>query len=130
MLAYYRADQMPAVVEAHERLRRELDVLGVEPSKQTRDLYQQILRQDPALDLPKGPRVSSADMTNTNTSLDEEIEPVEPRQDSEAASAAGPHDEPEADSEEGATPGIVNKFENVNAPGGYFGNVFNNRGDQ
>jgi DNA-binding SARP family transcriptional activator len=128
MLAYYRADQMPAVVEAHERLRRELDVLGVEPAKQTRDLYQQILRQDPALDLPKGPHMSCADITNTDISLDEQVDPVEPMQDRDP-SASGPHDEPEPNSEGGVTPGIVNKFENVNAPGGYFGNVFNDRGD-
>lgn len=55
MIAHYRAGQQAAALEVYVRLRRTLDAkLGVQPSGRIERLYQQILNQDPSLDLPTG----------------------------------------------------------------------------
>jgi DNA-binding SARP family transcriptional activator/ABC-type transport system substrate-binding protein/streptogramin lyase len=54
MLALYRAGRQPEALRIYSDARKRLvDELGIEPSQQLRDLEQAILRQDPALDLPR-----------------------------------------------------------------------------
>ena len=53
MLALYRAGRQAEALETYQAARRALvDELGIEPGRTLRELHQQILRQDPALDLP------------------------------------------------------------------------------
>ncbi|TMM11168.1 MAG: hypothetical protein E6F98_11540 [Actinobacteria bacterium] len=52
MLALYRAGRQADALEIYRATRAALaDELGLEPGRELRDLHQQILRQDPALDL-------------------------------------------------------------------------------
>jgi DNA-binding SARP family transcriptional activator len=52
LIAYYRGGRQGEAVLAYRRIReRLLSELGVEPGQDLRDLYQEILRQDPRLDL-------------------------------------------------------------------------------
>lgn len=52
MLALYRCGRQAEALEAYQDARRALvDELGIEPGRELRDLHQQILNQDPALDL-------------------------------------------------------------------------------
>jgi DNA-binding SARP family transcriptional activator len=56
MLALYRAGRQAEALEAYQSARGVLvDELGIEPGPRLRDLHQQILTQDPALDLPAAP---------------------------------------------------------------------------
>ena len=56
MLALYRAGRQAEALEAYQSARVALvDELGIEPGQRLRELHQQILRQDPALDLPTVP---------------------------------------------------------------------------
>ncbi len=53
MLAFYRAGRQAEALETYQAARSALvDELGIEPGRPLRELHQQILRQDPALDLP------------------------------------------------------------------------------
>jgi class 3 adenylate cyclase/DNA-binding SARP family transcriptional activator len=53
MLALYRAGRQAEALEAYQAARSALvDELGIEPAHRLRELHQQILTQDPALDLP------------------------------------------------------------------------------
>jgi class 3 adenylate cyclase/DNA-binding SARP family transcriptional activator/tetratricopeptide (TPR) repeat protein len=53
MLAFYRAGRQAEALEAYQNARSSLvDELGIEPGRPLRELHQQILRQDPDLDLP------------------------------------------------------------------------------
>ncbi|MEP6813253.1 MAG: BTAD domain-containing putative transcriptional regulator, partial [Actinomycetota bacterium] len=53
MLAFYRAGRQAEALGAYKAARTALvDELGIEPGRQLRELHQQILQQDPALDLP------------------------------------------------------------------------------
>jgi DNA-binding SARP family transcriptional activator/tetratricopeptide (TPR) repeat protein len=53
MLALYRSVRQAEALEAYQAARRALvEGLGIEPSRQLRDLHQAILRQDGALELP------------------------------------------------------------------------------
>jgi class 3 adenylate cyclase len=53
LLAFYRAGRQAEALEAYQAARSALvDELGIEPGRPLRELHQQILRQDPALDLP------------------------------------------------------------------------------
>ena len=53
MLAFYRAGRQAEALEAYQAARSVLvDELGIEPGRPLRELHQQILRQDRALDLP------------------------------------------------------------------------------
>ncbi|PWU20186.1 MAG: hypothetical protein C5B48_12805, partial [Candidatus Rokuibacteriota bacterium] len=55
MLTLYRCGREAEALEAYQEGRRAVvDELGIEPSRQLRELQQAILRQDPALDLPGG----------------------------------------------------------------------------
>jgi DNA-binding SARP family transcriptional activator len=52
MLALYRSGRQAEALEAYNAARRALvDELGIEPSREVRELHQAILNQDPALDL-------------------------------------------------------------------------------
>jgi DNA-binding SARP family transcriptional activator/tetratricopeptide (TPR) repeat protein len=52
MLALYRSGRQGEALEAYQAARRALvDELGIEPSRELRELHQRILNQDPALDL-------------------------------------------------------------------------------
>jgi DNA-binding SARP family transcriptional activator len=54
MLALYRSARQAEALDAYRSARRELsEELGLEPSEELKRLEQAILRQDPALDLPK-----------------------------------------------------------------------------
>jgi hypothetical protein len=56
MLALYRSGRQVEALEAYQETRRVLvEELGIEPGAGLRDLEQAILRQDPALDLPRSP---------------------------------------------------------------------------
>ena len=56
MLALYRGGRQSDALDAYRRLRAVLaDELGVDPSRESRDLEGAILRQDAALDLPRPP---------------------------------------------------------------------------
>ncbi len=56
MLALYRAGRQAEALEAYQAARSVLvDELGIEPGPRLRDLHQQILTQDAALDLPAAP---------------------------------------------------------------------------
>jgi DNA-binding SARP family transcriptional activator len=53
MLALYRSGRQAEALEAYQSARGALvSDLGLEPGRELRDLHQQILKQDPALDLP------------------------------------------------------------------------------
>ena len=53
LLALYRAGRQAEALEAYQAARNALvDELGIEPGQRLRELHQQILTQDPALDLP------------------------------------------------------------------------------
>ena len=53
MLALYRAGRQAEALDAYQAARAALvDELGIEPGQRLRELHQQILTQDPALDLP------------------------------------------------------------------------------
>ena len=53
MLALYRAGRQAEALAAYQDARRALvDELGIEPGPRLRELHQQVLNQDPALDLP------------------------------------------------------------------------------
>jgi class 3 adenylate cyclase/DNA-binding SARP family transcriptional activator len=53
MLAFYRAGRQAEALSAYQAARIALvDELGIEPGRPLRELHQQILQQDPALDLP------------------------------------------------------------------------------
>ena len=55
MLALYRSGRQAESLEAFQDARRALvDELGIEPSRELRELHQAILRQDPDLDLREG----------------------------------------------------------------------------
>ena len=59
MLALYRSGRQAEALEAYQDARRTLtDELGIEPGRELRDLQQQILNQDPALDPPPAALVS------------------------------------------------------------------------
>ncbi len=59
MLALYRSDRQADALDAYRRGRQALlDKLGLQPGPELRRLEQQILDQDPALDLPAQGRVS------------------------------------------------------------------------
>ena len=52
MLALYRSGRQAEALDAYQEARRALvDELGIEPSRELRELHQAILNQDPALDL-------------------------------------------------------------------------------
>jgi DNA-binding SARP family transcriptional activator len=54
MLALYRSARHPEALDTYRAARRELsEELGLEPSEELRRLEQAILRQDPALELPR-----------------------------------------------------------------------------
>jgi class 3 adenylate cyclase len=54
MLALYRSGRQAEALEAYQAARTALvDGLGIEPGRELRELHQQLLRQDPALDLPR-----------------------------------------------------------------------------
>ena len=55
MLALYRAGRQADALEAARRGRQVLDVLGLEPDPQLRELERAILNQDPGLDPPRLP---------------------------------------------------------------------------
>jgi class 3 adenylate cyclase/tetratricopeptide (TPR) repeat protein len=58
MLACYRAGRQAEALETYQAARSAfVDELGIEPGRPLRELHQQILRQDPALDLPARERV-------------------------------------------------------------------------
>ena len=60
MLALYRSGRQAEALEAFEDARRALvDELGIEPSRELRDLQRAILNQDPGLDLRSGPTAES-----------------------------------------------------------------------
>jgi predicted ATPase len=53
MLSLYRCARQAEALESYQQARRALvGELGIEPSRQLRELHQAILNQDPALDLP------------------------------------------------------------------------------
>ena len=57
MLALYRSGRQTEALQAYQDARRELvDQVGIEPGPALRRLEQQILDQDPALDLPRSAR--------------------------------------------------------------------------
>ncbi|HEY2542506.1 MAG TPA: BTAD domain-containing putative transcriptional regulator [Gaiellaceae bacterium] len=54
MLALYRSGRQAEALEAYRAARDAfMDEIGIEPGRELRDLHQQILRQDPALDRPR-----------------------------------------------------------------------------
>jgi len=56
MLALYRSGRHAEALEAYRRARATLvEDLGIEPSRELRELQQAVLRQDPTLDLAAGP---------------------------------------------------------------------------
>jgi DNA-binding SARP family transcriptional activator len=55
MLALYRASRHAEALQVYRAARRDLVELGLEPSRELRDLEQAILRQDPSLDLDEPP---------------------------------------------------------------------------
>ena len=56
MLALYRSGRQEEALRVYVETRKRLvDELGLEPGQRLRDLEQAILRQDPALDLPRSP---------------------------------------------------------------------------
>ena len=64
MLALYRASRQAEALEAYQAARSALvDELGIEPGRGLRDLHQQILTQDPALDVPARKRPERAEPT-------------------------------------------------------------------
>ena len=55
MLALYQAGRQADALEAYQAARSALvEELGIEPGRRLRELHQQILSQDPALDLAAG----------------------------------------------------------------------------
>jgi DNA-binding SARP family transcriptional activator/ABC-type branched-subunit amino acid transport system substrate-binding protein/streptogramin lyase len=60
MLSLYRAGRQAEALEAYRKARRQLDELGIEPSRELRELEQAVLRQDPALDAPRRGTLSSS----------------------------------------------------------------------
>ncbi len=62
MLALYRSGRQAEALEVYQSARVALvDGLGIEPGPELRELHQQVLIQDPALDLPapkRPPRAS------------------------------------------------------------------------
>ena len=57
MLALYRSGRQAEALEAYRAAReRFMDELGLEPGRELRELHQQILRQDAALDVARAPR--------------------------------------------------------------------------
>ncbi len=59
LVALYRSGRQADALACYSEFRRRLDdELGIEPSPQLRELERQILRQDPALDLPAAMAVS------------------------------------------------------------------------
>jgi len=78
MLALYRSGRQAEALEAYRAARDVfMDELGIEPGRELRDVHQQVLRQDPALDLapraapppPPPAPVSTAMMRKTVTVL-------------------------------------------------------------
>jgi class 3 adenylate cyclase len=60
MLALYRSGRQAEALEAYQSARTTLvDELGLEPGRELRELHQQLLRQDPALDRPAAARPES-----------------------------------------------------------------------
>lgn len=82
-LALYRSGRQADALDAFQRLRSLLDEqLGVEPSAELRELYQRMLKQDPALDWssPSGSstagRAGAAGAANTDTDTGGEAAPA------------------------------------------------------
>ncbi|MFQ5426893.1 MAG: BTAD domain-containing putative transcriptional regulator, partial [Gaiellales bacterium] len=62
ILALYRAGRQAEALETYRETRRILaDELGVDPTRELRDLEQAILRQDASLDLPQAPSTQRSD---------------------------------------------------------------------
>src|SRR5262245_3144474 len=59
MLALYRSGRQADALAAYRETRATLDELGIEPSAALRSLEQQMLRQDPGLDLAAAPVTAS-----------------------------------------------------------------------
>src|SRR3954447_13171103 len=65
MLALYRSGRQADALEAYQRARSALvDEVGVEPGPELRHLHDEILRQDPALDLPPRERAGRPVITS------------------------------------------------------------------
>jgi DNA-binding SARP family transcriptional activator len=61
MLALYRSGRQAEALDAYAEARRALvEELGIEPSREVRELHQAILEQDPGLDLPTTPEPTVA----------------------------------------------------------------------
>jgi DNA-binding SARP family transcriptional activator len=71
MLALYRSGRQAEALAVYDSTRRALvDDLGIEPSRELRELHQAILNQDPALDL----LVADVDSTGRGTFVGREVE--------------------------------------------------------
>jgi predicted ATPase/DNA-binding SARP family transcriptional activator len=82
MLGLYRSGRQAEALDAYQAARSTLvDELGIEPSRELRELHQAILNQDPALELPscspqpdtEETRVPAADEVPLRTTLDREV---------------------------------------------------------
>ncbi|MBA2740852.1 MAG: AAA family ATPase [Actinobacteria bacterium] len=72
MLALYRAGRQAEALEAFQDVRRALvDELGIDPSRQLRELESAILRQDPALEARSSPTPNPAAVEPTEAPLPE-----------------------------------------------------------
>ena len=70
MLALYRCGRQADALAAFRRARASLvEQLGIESARELRELHQQILNQDSALDLPAGNRVEAGPATATGGTL-------------------------------------------------------------
>lgn len=72
MIAHYRSDQSAEAVRAYEHMRQHLGAIGIEPSKETKQLVGQILDHSPELEPPTAPvtlRPSHVTLPGTFTSF-------------------------------------------------------------
>ncbi|GAB3402272.1 AfsR/SARP family transcriptional regulator [Flindersiella endophytica] len=88
MLALYRCGRPADALAAYRQLYRMLtDELGTEPSRQVRDLHQQILNADPALDLAPSPATAGREPDREPKAVPEPDQEPDPADDAAAADA-------------------------------------------
>ncbi|WP_412515401.1 hypothetical protein K8Z49_25255 [Actinomadura madurae] len=81
MLAYYRCGRRPDADAVYRDLFNELRTLGNSPDVKTRELQEQIMNQDPALDLPKrATRQGTQDETAQPPTQEGSVEPSDEEQ--------------------------------------------------